>query len=282
MTVGVGAICNAGTDNPAVIVSSDRMVTTHQQSRIEHEHPETKLIRFAEDLPNTHLVGVIAGSIQLGERLHSRIEEYISKFVQNESEEPWVETAADLAGTAYRDVVQMGIEDRVLSTYGLELDDLSKQHQFQDSFLNDILAEANEMRQFTHSNLNLLFGGIGTNGPGLYQIVQNEVIPQNSLGYASIGSGVQPAASEFIKTEYGKSEDLESALATIAAAHNQAEKASGVGGEPDIIVADGDGLHPVDNSIRDELMQRQSKIADKQKEIKEEILSEESIQWSPS
>jgi 20S proteasome alpha/beta subunit len=281
MTVGIGAICDAGTHESKVVLSSDRLVTTLQQSRIEHERPETKLIKFGTNLSNTHLVGVVAGSVQLGETLQDQIRREIQAFVSENDEEPWVSTAADLAGAAYQKVVQNRIENRVLRSYGLSLEDLSRQHQFQDSFLNDILAEVDALRNEIHQNLTLLLGGVGFQGPGIFLVATNDVLPQNGMGYAAIGSGTQPAESEFIKTQYVKSEDLNTAFATIAAAHHQAKKASGVGGEPDIIVVDSNGVHEVDKSTRDDLMDRQEKIATKQQNKKDKILSNDTINWSP-
>ena len=281
MTVGIGAICDAQTDEPKVVLSSDRLVTTLQQSRIEHEHPETKLINFSRNLSGTHLVGVVAGSVQLGETLRDRINDRIQAFIQENNEEPWVSTAADLAGAAYQTVVQNRIENRVLRSYGLRLDDLSRQHQFQDSFLNDVLAEVDGLRNEIHQNLTLLLGGVGARGPGIFLISTNDVLPQNDMGYATIGSGTQPAESEFIKTEYGKLEDLNTAFTTIAAAHHQAKKASGVGGEPDIMVVDSNGVYEVDEGTRDDLMDRQQKIATEQQNKKDQILSSNPVNWSP-
>jgi len=281
MTVGIGAICDVSTHEPKVVLSSDRLVTTLQQSRIEHERPETKLIKFGTNLSNTHLVGVVAGSVQLGETLQDKIRLEIQAFVNENNEEPWVSTAADLAGAAYEKVVQNRIENRVLRSYGLSLEDLSRQHQFQDSFLNDILAEVDALRNEIHQNLTLLLGGVGLQGPGIFLVATNDILPQNDMGYAAIGSGTQPAESEFIKTQYGKSEDLNTAFATIAAAHHQAKKASGVGGEPDILVVDSNGVHEVDESTRDDLMDRQEKIATKQQNKKDKILSNDTINWNP-
>lgn len=281
MTVGIGAVCENGSEDAKVVISSDRLVTTLQQSRIEHEHPETKLIEFGDYLGETHLVGIIAGSVQLGESLQSEIEAGIRRFVEQENDEPWVSTAAKIAGERYRKVVKMKIEDVALQPYGLELDDLTKQHQFKDDFLDDVLAEADEIRQTIHGNLTLLLGGVGPTGPGLYQIAQNDVQPQNDMGYATIGSGIQPAESEFIQTGYGKSDSLDRALATVAGAHHQAKAASGVGGEPDIKVIDSEGVHQVEENVRDQLMERQQSIADRQEEVKQQILNDESINWRP-
>jgi len=279
MTVGIAAIAESDTDNPKVVVASDRLVTTQQQSAIEHEHPETKLTKIGKDVEHTHLIGVIAGSVNFGEQYLGSVETAIELFIRENNEEPWVSTVADIAGNQYRAFVQEKIENVVLQTYGLELDDLSRQHQFKDGFLDDILSEADQVRQQIHQNLVLLLGGVGPQGAGVYQITGNDVIPQNDMGYTTIGSGTQPAESEFIKSEYGKKEDLTTAFATVAAANYQAKKASGVGGDPDMMIVDTESVHEVAEDTSEALMERQEKIADKQEAIRENVLEDENIDW---
>ncbi|MFB6233252.1 MAG: hypothetical protein ABEH61_03240 [Haloarculaceae archaeon] len=277
--MGIGAIADHDTENPKVVIASDRLVTTQQQSAIEHEHPETKLSKVGMYLEGTHLVAVVAGSVQFGERYLESIESGIEAFIRENEEEPWVSTVAEVAGNQYRAFVQEKIENVVLQTYGLRLDDLSRQHQFKDGFLDDLLAEADQVRQQIHQNLVLLLGGVGPQGAGVYQVTANDVIPQNDMGYATIGSGTQPAESEFIKSEYGKTDGLTKAFATVAAANHQAKKASGVGGEPDIMVVDTNGVHEVDEETSKALMERQNKIAKEQEKKRGKILEEEDINW---
>jgi|GEM_PF-2397509 len=279
MTVGIGAISEYESEEPKVVISSDRLVTTHQQSAIEHERPEKKIKEIAVDLHNTHLAGVIAGSVQLGEEFEDKLESALHAWVREHETEPWVQTAANIAGETYREFVQEKIEHAVLQPYGLEISDLSKQHKFKDSFFQDVMSEVQQFRSQVQTNLVLLLGGVADKGAGLYEIRSNDVLFQNDMGYATIGSGTQPAKSEFIKTEYGKSCPLSEALATVAAANYQAQRASGVGGSPDIIIVDSDGVHALDDGVRKRLMDRQEDIDDRQEEIKHNILDENEITW---
>jgi 20S proteasome alpha/beta subunit len=279
MTVGMAAIAEADTDEPKVIVSSDRLVTTRQQSAIEHEHPDTKLKEFGEFLDCSNLVGIVAGSVGLGEILKDRIDVNLRNYQRQNDEEPWVQTSADIAADVYRRIIQEKIEELVLSDYGLELDDLSKQHQFKDSFMNNILAEVSQMKQSLNQSITLLFGGVGENEHGVYQISNGSMMPKNNMGYCAIGSGVQPAESEFIKSNYSRSNSVSEVLATIAAGHHQAKKASGVGGDPDFVVTDINGTHTIEERVSGELMKRQDKIATKQKNVKHQVLSSQQIDW---
>lgn len=280
MTVGIAAIAERDTENTKIVLSSDRLVTTQQQSAIEHEHPDTKIKEFGEDLQNSNLVGIIAGSVGLGETLKRRIDENLYAYTREHNEEPWVTTSADIAADVYRGIVQEKVENLVLSDYGLSLEDLSKQHQFKDEFLNDILSEVSQVQQSIQQNLTLLFAGVGQNRHGIFEIRNGDSMPKNNMGYCAIGSGAQPAESEFIKSDYSRKNSVPSVLATIAAGHYQAKKASGVGGDPDFVVTDLNGVNDVDERTSAELMRRQNKIAEKQREIKTELLSENEIDWN--
>lgn len=279
MTVGIAAISAHGTDDPKVIVSSDRMITTRQQSAIEHEHPETKLNEVGDFLDETHLVGVIAGSVELGEQYLNEVDDSLIYFLNDKEREPWVQTAAQIAAKEYRRLVQKKIETHALKPYGLSLEDLSRQHQFKDSFFEDILAESEQVRREINRNLNFLIGGIGPDGAGVYQISSGDHNPQNDLGYATIGSGSQPAESEFIKGDYAKDNSTSDTFATIAAAHHQASKASGVGGELDAMVVSSDGAREVDSGTIEQLMDRQQRIADEQESVREKILNDDPVDW---
>ncbi|MEZ3116019.1 hypothetical protein RYH80_08820 [Halobaculum sp. MBLA0147] len=279
MTVGIAAISAHRTDDPEVVVSSDRMVTTRQQSAIEHEHPETKLNEIGGFLESTHLVGVVAGGVELGEQYLKLVNQVLKLFVQDKDEEPWVRTAAEIAAREYRQLVQDKIETHALKPYGLSLDDLSRQHQFKDNFLEDILAESDQIRRQINRNLNLLIGGVGPDGVGVYQINGGDHSPQNDLGYATIGSGSQPAESEFIKQDYAKDNSISDTFATVAAAHHQASKASGVGGELDAMIVSSNGVREVDSETIEQLMDRQQEIADEQERVRENILNDDPVDW---
>lgn len=279
MTVGIAAIAERNTNNPKIVLSSDRLITTQQQSAIEHEHPDTKIKVFGDDLQNSNLAGIVAGSVGLGETLKNRIDANLYAYCDQNGEEPWVDTSADIASNVYRGIVQEKIENLVLSDYGLELDDLSKQHQFKDEFLNNILSEVSQVKQSIQQNMTLLFAGVGQHGHGVFQISNGDSMPRNDMGYCSIGSGSQPAESEFIKSDYKQSSEISDVLATMAAGHHSAKNASGVGGDPDFVVVDLESVSEIDERAVGELMKRQARIAEEQNSVREQILSEEGIQW---
>lgn len=283
MTVGIAALAEAESSTPMVVFGSDRLVTTHQQSRIEHERPETKLTKLGGELSDTHLYCVISGSVQLGEQFKDYVDRGIASWTSRNEEEPWVKTAAEIAGAQYRALVRQKVENQVLSPYGLELDDLSKQHQFKDDFLDDVLTEASQVRRMVNQNLVMLIGGVGPDGAGIYEVGNNDVLAQNDMGYAAIGSGIQPAKSEFIKAEYGRQSSLELTLAVMAAAmHRANQAASGVGGDTDMAVVTPEGSQEIPSDVVDELMERQAEIETAQQSKRDEIIRGNPVDWTPS
>lgn len=288
MTVGIAAIAD-GDDTPAVVVSADKMLTTQQQSAIEHEHPETKLSPLVESLDGVEILSVYAGSVSLAEALNDRIHETIGNIIQErrqiENPEPFrwnVQTVARIGAEEYRGLVQEKVENIVLSKYGLELDDLSAQHQFKDSFFNDIWAKVDQLEQEITQNLALLMGGVDQSGAHVYEVRNNDVTGHNDIGYATIGSGTQPAQSEFIKSNYGRSEDFKTAISTVTAANYRAKQARGVGGDVDIGVVRPNSTEFANEGTVQELKERQEEIDSEQEEVKRRILSENDIEWRPT
>lgn len=277
MTVGIAAITDAGTDNPRVIVSADRLLTTQQQSAIEHEHPDTKLTEIATELEDIEVLAIFAGSVNLAETLKGYIEDVLSQVDDDTYVD--VRSVARLAAEQYRQLVQEKIENIVLSTYGLELDDLSRQHQFKDDFFNDILAEVNNLEKQIKQNLRMLMGGVDVTGAYIFEIGSNDVAGHNDIGYATIGSGQQPAQSEFIKTKYGKAENFDTGLATVTAANVRAQQARGVGGDIDIGVVGHWYTEFASDDTVNKLMEREKTIDEIQEKVKYNWLNYEDVQW---
>lgn len=89
-----------------------------------------------------------------------------------------------------------------------------------------------------------------------------------------------------MKTEYGKSDSLDTALATVVAANRQAQQASGVGGDIDIGVVGKTGEGRLYSTFVDEekvkkLEEREKRIAKHQQDTRDEVLDEEEIEWNP-
>lgn len=276
MTVGMAAIADARTENPKVVVAADTLLTTQQQSAIEHEHPETKLGRIASSYNNVEILSVCAGAVSLAEKLSKKIEDVLPQAVE-QGIPITVENVAELAAEQYRQLIQDQIHKRVLSSYGLSLEDMSKQHQFKDDFFNDVWTQARELEQQIMQNLVMLIGGLDQTGAAVYEIGNNDITGHNDIGYAVIGSGSQPAQSEFIKSKYGKSDDFDTCVATATAANFRAEQARGVGGDMHMGVVSAHGTKFVNSDTVEALIDRQREIAEEQERVKQKTLDSNSI-----
>lgn len=288
MTVGIAALADSDTPVPKAIVAADRLMTTQQQSAIEHEHPEAKLVEIAPQENSVYVLGVVAGSVSLGEELTNQIDSAIRQWrSKNQQATLTAEMVSEVARNQYQILVQNKIQDNVLSQYGLDLDDLSKQHQFKDEFFRNLMAEVNNVQDVIFDHLTLLIGGVDSSGCYIYEISHNDVTRHNRVGYNTIGSGSQPAQSEFIHSMYSSTEPVEVGLATVSAANHRANRAAGVGGEMDIGVVWWDSQNNIGNveiatdSISERLMTRQADIERIQERARDNILDHNSVNWRP-
>lgn len=280
MTVGVAAITQHGTNDPRVLLGADRLLTTRQLSAIEHEHSESKLSVIGERLPAANLQCVFAGAISLGEALANKIGQRIAQELNDRTPQHiGVQHVAEWSAEEYRNLVREKIENVVLHTYGLEIEDLSRQHQFKDEFFNGVLTEVENTEKKITDNLSMLLAGVDTTGAYIYGIQNNDTTIHNNTGYATIGSGTQPAQSTFMKDNYSKSDYINESLSTVSAALYEAREASGVGGEIDIGVIGGDINASLDRNSVTTLMQREETIAEKQEELRQEEIADNPVDW---
>lgn len=278
MTVGVASITNAGSNGPIVLLGADRLLTTRQQSAIEHEHSESKLAILGSQLTAANIQVVLSGAMSLGEELKTRITHRVGKEIQKQDASAiGVQHVAQWSAEEYRKLVQNKVENLVLSSYGLELADLSRQHQFKDGFFDGVIAEVENLEQQINSNLSMLLGGVDLTGAYIYGISGNDHTSYVNPGYATIGSGTQPAESEFIKAEYAKSCSTEEGLSICASALYEAQQASGVGGTIDIGVVGTNVNRELDRGVVDQLMDREETIAEEQESLRAQHIQDNPV-----
>lgn len=192
---------------------------------------------------------------------------------------PGVRGVADLAAQCYNNIIRETINSQLLVPLGLEFEDLRKQRKFQEDFVKSLMGDVQEYRNTINRNLNVLLAGIGPKGAQLYEIMAGDVTSHNSIGYATVGSGENPAASEFIRTKYSVDCSLDEAVSTVVAAKMRAEDAQGVGEGLDIGIASSDDVNIAGREVKEELRSRQKEIREKQRKIKEDVLNTRSIEW---
>lgn len=275
MTVGIAAMAEKETRDSNVVVAADRMVTAMRESPIEYEHPSTKLTRIEHTASDVQVLTVAAGSVSLADELVHKIE---SSLRQRE-DSSGVREVADLAAKCYNDIIRETINSQLLVPLGLEFEDLRKQRKFQEDFVKSLMSDVQEYRNTINRNLNVLLAGIGPNGAQLYEIMAGDVTAHNSIGYATVGSGENPAASEFVRTKYSVDCSLDEAVSTVVAAKMRAEDAQGVGEGLDIGIASLNEISIAGDGTKEELRSRQKEIRSKQRKIKEDVLATRRVDW---
>lgn len=281
MTVGVAAMCEREDDTPAVVVGADRLVTTRQQSAIEHESPTTKIKQVGSKVPTVSAVSVFAGDVSWAEELHEMIEE-TSEFILEEKGMPVnMSRLADIATNQYQQFTRERIENNLLSHFGITLEDLQNQHRFKDSFIDDVMTEIDRGQEEIQQGLHVLIGGVGPDNSAIFEINGGDKLPRNDMGYSTIGSGKQPASAEFLETEYDTTCGFEQALATVTASTLRARRASGVGGNIDIYAVGRNYIKSADENVIESLEERYNRIATDQTRLKAEIHERENVGWNP-
>ena len=273
-------MAETNTHTPVVVVGADRLITTQQQSAIEHEHPEAKLSTIADSINGVETISIFAGSVSLAEDLSNNTEKRLQRLFNSGQISVFsVRIVAEVATEQYQGLIREKIQNSVLSKYGFEITDLSKQHQFKDDFFDSLMANVENVRSTIESNLTGIIAGVDNTGAYIYEIGHGDLTGHNNIGYAAIGSGRQPAVSEFIKVGYSSTEDFQTATATVTAAKMRAKQARGVGGDMDMAVARGTGTEFASRETVEDLERRQKRIDNVQLRTKENLLAHEVVDW---
>lgn len=277
MTVGLAAACK-DEDSPKVIVSADKMMTLQRASPIEFEHPGTKIKEIEH--PNLNAVAVASGSSSISDKFFDRLDEWIRQDIdidQNEGKTitdlDSIEKLSQIGCQVHNQILRETINSRSLEQYGLSLTNIQKSNQIDEQMLRSMMQDINDIREQFINNLTILFVGVDSQGAKIYQIKGGDYNSLNSLGYAAIGSGMQPAQSEFIYNRYSKSSSLDEALRSITAAKMKAEEAQGVGKRTDMYIVSKEDTREVNKETIDELREIQEKIMEEQDSARQQVIN---------
>lgn len=279
MTVGVAASCKREGD-PVAILSADRLITTRQQSRIEHEHQHSKIKVVAQGVESVNGCLVVAGDVTWGEELRKSINHQCQEL--RSSPDPRNIDAgllAEIGAHCYREFVKDKINKQILDHFGIQLEELKAQHRFKERFIDNITTEISNAEQTIQSNLNVLLAAVDESGSHIYEIRGGDKIPHNDMGCAAIGSGMQPALTEFIESEYSRNCRFDEGLATVANATMRARQASGVGGNIDVMVVGQRYIETAHEDTIEELKSRYKKTSDVQDRVKENLREYHTVEW---
>jgi hypothetical protein len=254
------------------------MLTINRASPIEFEHPNTKLKNIEHD--NVNFIFAASGSSSLIDEFFERIETTIEGNYEINKDGDTIEdikrvkNLANIARNCMNNMVVDAINNEVLAQFNTSLDELkSEEAGLKAEVSQQFLNEASEKRKDILNNISILMAGVDEQGAQLFKLKAGQKIPMNSLGYAAIGSGMQPAQSEFINNKHNNSSNLEIALQTITAAKMRAENAQGVGQDTDMYIITKDKKTEVTDEQINELRQIEKKIKEEQSEAKQQVLN---------
>jgi len=273
MTVGIAAICEADSDDPKVVVAADRLVTSGVAARREYEHTSSKMLDVYGsdgDCPCV-AVGVGAGSVSLADELFYKVDEKIQADSPNS-----VRDIAEEGVTSLQEVVQETINRQVLSQHALDLQQFNQiQGGMNPQVVQGIYQEIVQTQEDVTNQVNVLLAGVDSSGAHLFNILNNDMARNDSIGYLTVGSGAEPANSTFIRNRYDDACGLEDALLAVTEAKAQAEEAQGVGQEMDIAVLSQEGRHDLDDADLAELRTIYDDVIDAEREAREGVIDGE-------
>ena len=279
MTVGIAAICEAETDDPKVVVTADRLVTSGIVARREYEHTSSKMVDMygSEGSSPCVVAGVGAGSVSLADEVFYKMDEQISA-----NEPATTRQIAEHGVKALQQVVQETIDRQVMSAQGLDLNTFNKiQNQMNPQVVQGIYQEMTQKRDEVLNQVNILLAGVDGSGAHLYNIRQNDMARNDSIGYLTVGSGAEPANSEFIRTRYDDNCDLSDALLSVTEAKAQAEEAQGVGREMDIAVLHKGGRRDLSDKEVKELREIHEEVVEAERKARSETMAQSNYSFSP-
>jgi len=271
VTVGIGAICEANSEEPKVIVAADRLVTSGIAARREYEHTSSKMtgICGSDNGDPCVAVAVGAGSVSLADEVFYKTRQSVANDNPNT-----VRGIAKHATKAMQEMVKETIERQVLSQYDLSLNEFNNiQGQMNAQIVSAIYEEITSTQDEIFSQVNILFAGVDHRGAHLFTVSNNDMARHDSIGYKTVGSGAEPARSAFIRNRFDDSCEVSDALLEVTEAKIQSEEAQGVGSEMDISVLNEDGRQDLDEDV-DELRDIYEEVLKAERKAREEAMEE--------
>jgi hypothetical protein len=214
-------------------------------------------------------VGVGAGSVSLADEVFFKIDESIRNNTPETTRE-----IAKYGVNALQTVVQETINRQVLSSHGLDLQTFNQtQGQMNPSVVQGIYQDIREKKEEVLTQVNILLAGVDDQGGHLYNILNNDMARNDSIGYLTVGSGAEPAKATLIRNRYDDNCEVSEALLEVTEAKAQAEEAQGVGHEMDIAVLSQNGREDLDSDI-DELREIYQDVVDAERSAREQVIEE--------
>lgn len=223
LTVCVATINN----NNFVTGASDRMITAGD---IQYQPDISKIWIFTKSI-----AVLVGGDIPTQKTIFDNVRDAINEGITKNPLIWWrVKDVASLYASQYNREKNLAIQRKILSPFGLTHKTyIEKQNQMSKEFIKQI---SDKIDEFEFPEIETLIIGFDEVGPHIFTILNNEVICNDSFGFAAIGAGAYHAESHLMFNRYSPTLDSIRALLYTHRAKKIAETAPGVGSETDMIV----------------------------------------------
>lgn len=223
MTVCVASLCRIryddGSEAPAVLVASDRMITAGDY---QYEPPTMKLGTLAKNI-----IAVVSGYIPA----HSQAIQDATQLI-GEASPLTVKHAADVYASCFRRLVSREAEDLYLSPLQLSMTDFV---EGRNNLNQQITSELFTLIQEHKIDADCLVVGYDDGGAHIYHVSSRGLVScHDDIGFAAIGVGATHAKSQFMMAGYTNLWLAGYAITLNHWAKKAAEVAPGVGQYTDI------------------------------------------------
>lgn len=236
MTVCIGTICSQG---KGLVVCADRMMTYGPPMNLQAEGAVRKIFPLSDTC-----VLLFSGPVPDGEEIVTR-----TKGSMQIAPHPDIKTIAATAGSAYQALKKKRVEDSILRPL-LGLEFAGFQALAAQSASSQVLSQLLGMIAQHNLQLDVMIAGVDADGAHLLLVSHpGNVLPLDTVGTASIGSGGMHAAIRMSLAKQTKDGALAQALHNVYEAKLASEVAPGVGKVTDIAVINGKGTKFIDDKV---------------------------------
>ena len=237
MTICIAALCD---NRKTVVVLADRMLTSSDNTLV-FEHDEPKLDKLFNNC-----IALTAGQATL----HQPIFQACRAEIRDTS--PLISDVVKKIKEKYQEARREFMNDAIFSTRGLSVNSF---YEMQNSLHESSILDFNSAMDLFNLQIDILVAGVDVEENSHIYLITNPgvVIPVDSIGFSSIGTGTRHADVAFAYRQYSSSFPLNKALYTAFEAKKRAEMAGGVGQRTDIAIVTKDGCETLSEDTVQEL-----------------------------
>lgn len=223
MTICIAALYENG---KGCVLASDQMTTAHFPIGYEFESDEVEKIVKVDISGNVR--SLIAGDVIFASEIINSVKKTV-----NEQSISAVSAISEIIRATYQEVRKLHIVRNEFEPRGLTLESYYQNQQRLVVAIVQILDNA--LKNF-NPNVSLIIAGQGEVACQLFTVVNpGDMICNDAIGYAAIGTGAPHAIYSLIDAGYKKSMSKEKVEEMLKQAKKRSEVAPGVGGQTKIV-----------------------------------------------